>query len=212
MLRILFATYASPESFLDHLRLDDGNALLAVSTKANFADDEEAILEIGYPGLPNRILIRSHAAAAPDADDERKWFRIDDTEELQLDFLIAIASGKADASVKRRHRRFPLRMDAQIKIEGEGGMDAQTADVHTGGLALETEEAVPDGTRVSVVLSTGEGSEEIEIAGTVVWNRHDDGENAEIGIEFERTGGEDMKRLRQLIREVKLSGEMRSKG
>lgn len=213
MLRILYASYSSSAQFLDSILLEEDKTLLGVTTKASYQDGEEAILEIGFPKLPNRILLRATATQAPDGGDGLAWFVIDETDELQLDFLIAVASGRANASIKRRHRRFPLRMGAQVKVDGGEGepLRAQTADMATSGVALETDEPLPDGTRVSVVLDPGDGSEELVIAGTVRWHRASDSENAEVGIEFENDGSADMKRLRQLIRGVKLSGEVHGK-
>ena len=214
MLRILYATYPTAAQFLDSILLEDSRTLLGVMTKASYEDGEQAILEIGFPKLPNRILLRALATSAPAGGDDLVWFTIDEAEELQLDFLIAVASGRGKASIKRRHRRFPLRMEAQVRVDGDASepMRAQTADMATSGVALETDEILPDGTRVSVVLDPGDGSEELVISGTVVWNRASDSESAEVGIEFERDGSEDMKRLRQLIRGVKLSGEVQGEG
>jgi hypothetical protein len=210
-MKILFATYRKAQHFLDSLHIDDDDAaFLAVDTKAEYEDKEPVILEIGYPGLPNRILIRVTATETPAGrgdDDGKKWFRIADGEEFQRDFLIAVASGRAQASLQRRHRRFPVRMAAQIKVAGETHGDAETADMAAGGVALKTSEPLPDGTRVTVALDPGDGSQALEIEGTVVWNRQDD-DNVEVGIEFDKSGGgESLKRLRQMIRGVKLSGE-----
>jgi Tfp pilus assembly protein PilZ len=79
-------------------------------------------------------------------------------------------------------------------------------DMAAGGVALKTAEPLPDGSRVTLVLEPGDGSGEIEISGQVVWNRQDD-DTTEVGIEFEKSGGESMRRLRQMIRGVKVSGE-----
>lgn len=212
-MRILFATYPTRESFLQNLHVQDGGAtLLAVVTKAEFEKDEPLILEIGYPGLPNRILIRATAIQPPagsEDDGSKKWFSFDESEELQRDFLIAVASGLAQASLQRKHRRFPIHMAAKVKVDGdEVEGDAETSDMAAGGVALKTSEPLPDGTRVTVVIEPGDGSGEIEIVGQVVWNRQDDDDQtAEVGIQFDKTGGESLKRLRHIIRGVKLSGE-----
>lgn len=215
MMRILRATYQSRESFLDNLHLSGSIAHLAVATRAEFRDDEPLVLEIGYPGLPNRILIRATAEAPPGhaAEDGTKWFRLDDSEELQRDFLIAVASRRAQATLKRRHTRVPLRMPARVLVEGDDAtlvetadVQAETADMAAGGVALKTMEPLPDGARVTVVLEPGDGSEAFEIPGQVVWNREDD-DTVEVGIQFDRQGGDSLRRLRQMIRGVELSGE-----
>lgn len=212
-MRILLATFATPESFLENLGVDEDNATtIAVDTRARYEDGDKIILEIGFPGLPNRVLLRSAAFTPSREQGDFQWFRMDRSEEPQRDFLIAVASGRANASWTRRHRRFPMRMPAKVVVEGDSGEttehDAETEDMAAGGIALKTNEAPPDGSKVTVLLEPGDGSATIEFSGKVVWNREgkDDG-SAEIGVEFDKPGGESMKRLRQIIRGVRISGK-----
>lgn len=209
-MKILFATFKSPKDFLGRLNLsDDGVATLSVDTKARYDAGEGVILEIGYPGLPNRILVRTGATDGGGEDDQ--WFTFADGEEHKRDFLIAVASGRATASWKRRHRRFPMRMPARFVVEGQEVPlrgDAETEDMGSGGLSLRTSRTLPDGATVTIVLEPGDGGEEIEFAGKVVWNRNDDAVNG-VGIQFESLGGDQMKRLRLMIRDVKLSGTIK---
>jgi hypothetical protein len=220
-MKILFATFDSPADFLDRLDVGDGAgvATIAVKTKARYDGDEEIILEIGYPGLPNRILTR---AIAIDADGAKKLgrkvggdeqlFRFVKGEEHKRDFLIAVAAGRATASWKRRHRRFPMRMPARFVVEGEDVTlrgDAETEDMGSGGVSLKTSRNLPDGAKVTVVLEPGPGYEdveELEFTGRVVWNRKDDTVTG-VGIQFDSLGGDQMRRLRRMIRDVKLRGK-----
>jgi Tfp pilus assembly protein PilZ len=207
-MKILFATFSSPKDFLDRLDVSDsGVATLRVDTKARYDAGESVILEIGYPGLPNRILTRT---VAVDGKDEGQLFQFDSGEEHKRDFLIAVAAGRATASWKRRHRRFPMRMPARFVVEGQDVPlrgDAETEDMGSGGLSLKTSRTLPDGALVTIVLEPGDGGEEIEFAGRVVWNRNDDTVTG-VGIQFESLGGDQMKRLRRMIRDVKLSGKI----
>jgi Tfp pilus assembly protein PilZ len=207
-LKILFATFASPEDFLERLEVSkDGSvATLRVDTKARYDAGEHVILEIGYPGLPNRILTRSQAV---DGGGDGQSFKLDEDEEHKRDFLIAVAAGRATASWKRRHRRFPLRIPARFVVEGDDVPlrgDAETEDMGSGGVSLRTSRTLPDGAKVTIVLEPGDGGEEIEFTGRVVWNRNDDSVTG-VGVQFESLGGEPMKRLRRMIRDVKLSGK-----
>ena len=217
-MKILFATFSSPESFLESLEIgEQGITTLQVTTKARYEPDEKVILEIGYPGLPNRILLRAEAAEAAEAaaepgdraaTTEQRRFRLNQEEEPQRDFLIAVASGRANVAWKRRHRRFPMRMPARVSLEGESQdlLEAETEDMATGGLSLKTSQELPDGARVTVMLEPGDGTGAIEFSGRVVWNRKDD-DSVEVGVQFDSPGGESMRRLRQMIRGVKVSGE-----
>jgi len=210
-MKILFATFESPEDFLERLDLpdedDSGDATLKVRTKARYDADESIILEIGYPGLPNRILTRVRAGAAQGDDDQ--LFLFEPGEEHKRDFLVAVASGRATASWKRRHRRFPMRMPARFVVEGEDVPlrgDAETEDMGSGGVSLKTSRTLPDGAKVTIILEPGDGSEEIEFTGRVVWNRNDDTVTG-VGVQFESLSGDHMKRLRRMIRDVKLRGK-----
>ncbi len=210
-MKILFATFASPQDFLDRLDVSEDVATLRVETKARYDADEPVILEIGYPGLPNRILTRTVAGAE---SDDGQLFCFGEGEEHKRDFLIAVAAGRATASWKRRHRRFPLRMPARFVVEGQEVPlrgDAETEDMGSGGVSLKTSRTLPDGAKVTVVLEPGDGSEEIEFTGRVVWNRNDETLTG-VGIQFEGLGGEQMRRLRRIIRDVKLSGKTSESG
>lgn len=211
-MKILFATFKSPDDFLKRLDLQDGgDTKLRVQTKATYAASEEIILEIGFPGLPNRILTRAVALRAGKGGDEFE-FKFADGEEDKRDFLVAVAAGRATASWKRRHRRFPMRLPARFVVEGEEEQevplrgDAEVEDMGSGGISLKTSRTLPDGARVMIVLDPLDGSPEIEFAGRVVWGRRDASVSG-VGIQFDKLGGEDMKRLRLMIRDVKLRGE-----
>jgi Tfp pilus assembly protein PilZ len=210
-MKILFATFKSPKDFLARLEVgeDVGVARLRVATKARYEDGEQVILEIGYPGLPNRILSRTTAITPKKPVDGEQLFQFDEGEEHKRDFLIAVASGRATASWKRRHRRFPMRLPARFVVDG-GDVplrgDAETEDMGSGGISLKTSRTLPDGAKVTIVLDPGDGSDELEFTGRVVWTRNDDAVSG-VGVQFEDFGGEQMKRLRRIIRDVKLRGE-----
>lgn len=210
-MKILFATFTSREDFLSRLTVDgDGAGQLRVATKAVYEPNDEVILEIGFPGLPNRILTR--AVAVGSAGTGEFTFRIADGEDDKRDFLVAVAAGRAKASWKRKHRRFPMRLPARFVVEGDGDGDvplrgdAEVEDVGSGGVSLKTSRSLPDGARVTIVLDPLDGSPEIEFEGKVVWGRRDDSVSG-VGIRFDRLDGEGMKRLRRMIRDVKLRGE-----
>jgi len=210
-MKILFATFDSPDDFLQRLEVAKSGATLRVRTKARYEDGEQVILEIGYPGLPNRILTRATAMEPKGKKkaDPDQTFKLDKGEEHKRDFLIAVAAGRATASWKRRHRRFPLRMPARFVVEGEDVPlrgDAETEDMGSGGVSLRTSRTLPDGAKVTIVLEPGDGSEPIEFVGRVVWNRNDSSVTG-VGVQFESLGGDQMRRLRRMIRDVKLRGE-----
>ncbi len=215
LMKILFAAFKSADDFLGRLEVsrDAGNGLISVPTRARYRMGEPVILEIGFPGLPNRVLIRANArdARAGDvraADDAT--FEVASGEEHKRDFLVAVAAGRANASWQRKHRRFPVRLPARFVADGENVPlrgDAETEDLGSGGLFLKTTRSLPEGTRVTVVLDPCDGSAEMEFSGRVVYTRGEDG-NTGIGVQFDRLTTDDNKRLRRLIRDVKLRGKV----
>lgn len=228
-MKILYATFDSVEDFVLRLDLgeDSGVGRLKVATRARYGLGEPVVLEIGFPGLPNRVLVRANACVS--GGDADAIFELGAGEEAKRDFLLSFAHGHADASWKRKNRRFPIRLPARFVVsrevpeelvteveigyrENDGDPiplrgDAQTEDVCQGGVLLKTARSLPDGARVTVVLDPCDGSAEMEFSGRVVYSRRGDADNG-IGVQFDKLNNEEMKRLRRMIRDVKLSGKV----
>ncbi len=207
-MKIFVALFETTAEFLSCVRLDSnaGTGLVQARTKAHYSDGEEVILEIGFPGLPSRVLIRTTAVTPTVFRPDEQWFEILPGEDHKRDVLIAIATGRAKVSWERRRRRFPMRMSARLKTEGDAVVATETAEVGSGGMSFQSSEALPDGTHVVAVLDPGDGSAALQIPGVVVWNR-ELGEGAKTGVRFDDVTGEDCSRLRRLIRDVQLTGE-----
>lgn len=209
-MKILFATFKSADDFLARLDVEEEGSAgrLTVATKATYEPREPVVLEIGFPHLPNRVLIRSTYQKSADGDAE---FQLQAGEEHKRDFLVAVAAGRAQASWQRKNRRFPIRLPARFVVEGQEVPlrgDAETEDVGAGGVFLKTSRSLPEGARVTIVLDPCDGSAEMEFTGRVVYTRgRDDGANG-IGIQFDRLNSDDTKRLRRMIRDVKLKGKV----
>lgn len=212
-MKILYATFQSREDFLSRLEVGEGTGVgrVTVATRARFAPGDAVVLEIGFPGLPNRVLARATALApTPGQPDDACRFELAPGEEHKRDFLVAVAAGRAQASWQRKNRRFPVRLPARFVAEGESQMlrgDAETDDIGQGGVYLKTARTLPEGSRVTVVLDPCDGSAEMEFSGRVVYTRREDGQNG-FGIQFDKLNNDDRKRLRQLIRGVKLRGKL----
>jgi Tfp pilus assembly protein PilZ len=217
-MKILFATFDGPEGFLSRLDMEgagSGHAgRLKVATKARYKAREPVVLEIGFPGLPNRVLLR--ATFAEEASQSEAIFELVPGEDHKRDFLVAVASGRAQAkSLARKHRRFPMRLPARFVVEGQDVPlrgDAETEDVGPNGVFLKTPRSLPEGARVTVVLDPLDGSAELELSGRVVYTRlgkesgGDQGPG--IGVQFDKPTTDDRKRLRRLIRDVKVQGRL----
>jgi len=206
-MRILFATFVSGSDFLRSLKYNRRRqeSTLAVRTKARFPTGQELIVEVGFPGLPNRVLVRVRALE-PNQRFLGQKFLVLKGEEHRLDFLVATASGRAEARV-RQHRRIPMRIPARFFVNDSGSYlrgDAVTRDVTPVGVALDTYRLVPEDAEVTVILDC-DGGVSLEFVGQVTWSKREDGQ-ATIGVRFAKGNGDDQKRLRWLLRDVKGSG------
>ena len=213
-MKILFATFDSPDQFLSRLQLDqagsESGGRVRVTTKARFEAREPVVLEIGFPGLPNRVLMRATFAGANGHDAD---FEIVPSEDHKRDFLVAVASGRAQAKAQsRKHRRFPMRLPARFVVDGEDVPlrgDATTDEINAKGLFLKTPRTLPEGARVTVVLDPLDGSAEMEFSGRVIYTRKEPHEEeCGVGVQFDKLTSDDRKRLRRIIRDVKVSGRM----
>jgi Tfp pilus assembly protein PilZ len=228
-MNILYATFESVEDFVVRLDLgeDSGVGRLKVATRARYGLGEPVVLEIGFPGLPNRVLIRATACVSHGEADA--LFELAPGEDAKRDFLLSFAQGHEAAAWKRKNRRFPIRLPARFVVsrdpseelvtevevgyrDAEGDAiplrgDAQTEDVCQGGVLLKTTRSLPDGARVTVVLDPCDGTAEMEFSGRVVYTRRGDVDNG-IGVQFDKLNNDEMKRLRRMIRDVKLSGKV----
>jgi Tfp pilus assembly protein PilZ len=208
-MKILFATFDSPEVFLSRLSEGgSGGGRVRVETKARYKKGEAVILEIGFPGLPNRVLVRCAATGEHD-DAGNEHFTFAKGEDHKRDFLVAVASGRGKAkTLARKHRRFPMRLPARFVVDGEDVPlrgDAETDEVSARGVFLKTARSLPEGAHVTVVLDPCDGSTEMEFTGKVVYTRRDEGDTG-VGVQFDKLSSNDKKRLRAIIRDVKLSG------
>lgn len=206
-MRILFATYASGSDFLRALRYNrrKDESTLAVRTKARFRAGHELIVEVGFPGLPNRVLLRARAME-PKGRFPGQKFLIQPEERGQCEFLANIARG-LPSSHRRQHRRFPIQIPARFFVDEEGSFlrgDAVTRDVAPHGVSLSTYRLLPDGARVTVILDFI-GDVTLEFQGRVSWTRRAN-KQACVGIQFDKAHNDQMKRLRWLLRDVKACG------
>lgn len=208
-MRILYATFASGRDFLKSLKYNRrrNEASLAVRTRARHRPGERVILEVGFPGLPNRVLMRARALECRGRFPGQR-FLLEADEEDNREFLSGVASESREPRVQRRHRRFPIKVPVRFFVNDDESYlrgDAETRDVTPAGVALTTYRLLPDDARVTVILDL-DGGMTMEFEGQVTWSRRHDG-RACVGIRFDKSNSRDKRRLRRLLRAVKLSGK-----
>jgi hypothetical protein len=193
---ILVANFSGGAEFLASYRHVAPAGEVAVLTRARPPNGAELVLEVTWPGLPNRVFVRATA-----------WRRhlglvaqLHADEQHARDFLLRMAAGYAVPYHPRRHKRYCVRLPLKWRVYGNPDMtDGLCEDVSAGGLLISTADAAPPmGEHVAVRLPAPAGQDLI-ITGEV---RHTRVRTADVvfGLQFEHRESGEQKRLRQLLR------------
>ena len=216
-MKILQAKYKSGLHFLKDLVKDpDHGRLINYSTKIPLEEGDNVILEVLFPALPNRVLLRGSVASLKDATEgEPATAAVTVAPEDQgaLAFLIKMASAaqEAEAVTARKHDRIPLEIPVDWSAQGSGDLIiSSTDDVGGGGVQIRTLSPPPVGTELTLafVLDPATG-ERIDMRGKVVWVRQDQ-EFQGMGVQFvaAEAEGEEKKRFREVLKKIMESGRV----
>lgn len=210
--RILQARYASGEAFTKDLRgEDDGPRTFYYATRIPLAVNQQVIVEVIFPELPSRILLRGTVAAIDDSPPA-VLVRFTEEEEETLGFVVRVARGETDPGIPRgrRYYRIPLEIPVDWQVDGHRDVViSSTDDVSGGGVQIRTQNPPPVGTEVVLLLSLDDqNDEQLRIPGKVAWVRTDESFSG-MGVKFTAEGSEDKKRLRDLVRKFMERGEIR---
>ena len=215
-MRILQAKYQSGSAFLDDVLPAEGEdgekrgRRIRHKTRIALRKGEPVILEVAFPGLPNRVLLRGRVTATDRGDGQATLVEIDGEDRTALDFLMEQASkGSREGVRPRKHDRVPLGLPVDWRVEGSGDVIiSSTDDVGIGGLQIRTLSPPPVGTELTlrVALDPPDG-EEVAIPGKVVWVRQDEDFQG-MGVQFLPTDAQDKRPLRELLRGILDRGEV----
>jgi Tfp pilus assembly protein PilZ len=92
-MRILTANFASKSDFLTHIRDVEKGGAIFCRTDADLRIGEPVLVEIDFPGLPNRALVRG-AVSGFDALGAGAWVEFAEEDTTTRDFLLALAQGE----------------------------------------------------------------------------------------------------------------------
>jgi Tfp pilus assembly protein PilZ len=205
-MRLLTLAFASPSEFLAHSAEIHGHVLLFARTKTEAPVGESLLIEIAFPGLPNRVLLR---AAVKEHKGQGLWLVIDPADQSTADFVISLAHGEIEIkAVERSHGRFPASLPVAYKLAGGGEAVTSTVeDLSTGGAFIRAESSPAVGSTVELVVGPhGESGDRFTVNGHVAWIR--DQPEKGFGVEFEMPHGEDGRTLRRLLRHASETGKV----
>jgi uncharacterized protein (TIGR02266 family) len=208
-MRILRARYRSGEEFLRHYQPSLQGGGLFYPTREAIPLGDHVIVEVRFPELCNKQLLRGFIAwrrAGKHRTKLRAGLGIEflPAEAKRRDFCLAVAKGEIAEMITRRHRRLPVQLTADWRVV----LDREThhshvEDIGPGGAFLRTTEFLPPGTEIVLDVKPPGSLRPLEIAGRVAWTRHTEGEEG-IGVEFKARDAGGTRRLKELVRRLEM--------
>jgi Tfp pilus assembly protein PilZ len=212
-MRLLTVPFRSSEEFLSHVRDTVSGGHLFVRTRTELSEGETVVMEISFPGLPNRALVRG--IAGPPRHAKGTWMRFHPSDASTRAFLIETAAGEAGETptVYRSCPRFPAELPVECRIARPGVANEErlmttTVDVGAGGVFLRASEPPPVGSGVALAIETSAGGRDrLEIDGHVAWTGGHAG-GPGFGVRFENKTRLDAKALRTALRRASETGRI----
>jgi len=201
-MRLLTLAFPSPGDFL--AAHDDKTGTLLAHTKTEAQKDEALLVEIAFPRLPNRPLVRAHCAGVIDGGLR---LRVDEADASTLDFLLKVARGdmSVESTTHREYKRFPSALAVTYKLD-DASATSKVEDLSAGGCFVRCAQPPKVGASISLDITVPEESAAVQVTGHVAWVRA--GDNPGFGVEFDAPESPGGKRLRALLRHALGTGEV----
>ncbi|RMH38926.1 MAG: hypothetical protein D6689_18145 [Deltaproteobacteria bacterium] len=211
-MRILTASFVSPDEFLCHLRDAPPERALFYRSRGPLADGEPVVVDVTFPGLPNRALVRG-TVRGPVAG-RGAWIVLDEADASTCAFLLRLARGDSnvDPLVSRQFDRFPADLPVECDVErADGGgrerILSRTVDVGAGGAFVRAVAIPPVGSRVTLAFPPAgrQGIGPIRLSGEVAWTRRAAGPCG-FAVRFADRSAADARALRSALRRASETG------
>ncbi len=214
--KILQARYTEGKDFLNDVDPDHGpGGTIRYQTKIPLKINEQVVLEVIFPELPSRVLLRGRVGSIQTSSPLAAVVNISTEDVEQREFLEGVARGEIDpaSSVGRRYYRLPLEVPVDWQVSGEGDVViSSTDDVSGGGVQIRTQNPPPVDTEIVLLLSLDDHKEkQLRIPGRVAWVRQDESFSG-MGIRFHAESTEEKKKLRDLLRRSMERGKIGVEG
>jgi len=200
-MRLIAVPFSSPDEFLAHYSDERASGALFVRTKAEFEPNETVLLEVSWPGVPNKVLLRGTVLSA--LDGAGAWVALHGDHATARSFIVGAARGDVDTgtAVARGSERFPALVNVSVESDDiEDPASAQTEDLGRGGAFVRTANPPPVGTTVRLIIGPldDERINTLRIEAEVAWTRTDD--DPGFGVRFSDQSQDEIRQLRALLR------------
>jgi len=200
---ILKARFRNKSEFLEAYNEDLPAGGLFCPTTRMLEENDEVVVEVHFPGLPNKMMLRAQVvwwrSALPRLRIRAGAMVTFLTEENEKrDFILKLAEGQQSEAVKRRHPRIPVEMEVRWRnSETPTFQHGRLRDISIGGALLVTDDLLHEGEEVVIELTTRGGASPISIAGKVTYNT-----DVGVGVRFMYRDGGGSQRLREVVRRL----------
>ena len=205
-MRLLTLAYATADEFLASYHDSDGGTV-SVQTRTDGTIGEQLLVEVSFPGLPNRALLRATVTSITFEHGLR--FAVDEADATTRDFLLSIARGdNIVVGAQRDHARFPSVLRAHWTSGGAagGGDTTIVEDLSAGGAFVQALHPPEVGAPIELTIEVPSGPA-LATSGHVAWVRH--GKAPGFGIDFDALSGDSGRRLRTLLRHASETAEVK---
>jgi Tfp pilus assembly protein PilZ len=214
-MRLLTIVFVSSAELLSHYRDTEDSGALFYRSRTELEKDESVLMEISFPGLPNRALVRGTVATV--TPGKGAGIRFTPQDESTRDFLLQVARGEVQITptINRSFDRFPaeLPVDCRVEISSSGTTGerivSRTVDLGAGGAFIRSLSPPPVGTHVRLAIgpATDQSFATVSLEGHVAWTRNDDQDKG-FGVRFHNKSEFDARTLRTLLRKASETGKV----
>jgi Tfp pilus assembly protein PilZ len=207
-MRILKARYRNTGEFLAHVQGTPESGGIFYPTREPIPVGENVVVEVRFPELTDRVLVRGFIAWRRPARHRQKiragvGIEFMPSEKCKLDFLVQLARGELERPIApRRHRRLPVELGVSWRVkEDRANFSSRLDDIGAGGAFIRSVSPPQPGTPLVLEVLPPGAAVPLSIEGRVAWARQDPGAEG-FGVEFRcrDTGG--LRRLKELVRRL----------
>ena len=196
--------YPSPESFVEALTSQSEPNALQVFTTDAFEPGEEVLLEVYFPGLPGKMMVRAigqgwHPARPRLRVRAGGTLRCTGTEWRKLQFLRQVGEGGLQLTARRKHVRLPGMVEVRWRRQSETEFSvAALSEISEGGALLLARDLPARDEEVIVEIMPPGSERPLEVLSVVRNTSNPDG----VGLEFLARDMGGVHRLREVIRRL----------
>lgn len=200
---ILKTRFRSKREFLEAYNEDLPEGGLFCPTTRALEEDDPVVVEVHFPGLPNKMMVRGRVVwwrSALPRLRVRAGAMVSFLEEERdkREFIVETAQGRRTDGVKRRHPRIPVEMEVTWRRTDDPTDHAgRLRDISVGGALLLTHQQLTADEEVILELVIPGGQRPIAIAGRVTYCTE-----GGCGVKFSYRDGGGSQRLREVVRRL----------